>query len=118
MQPYDFQVVHIPGPQKTADPLSCLLDSKIKPDEHKHEAEEYVRFVAVNATLRALSTSLVEEVATDNEEQRSKVRHAIKTGRSVSCRAYMPIASELLFLDYLVLHATHIVEGSGLSTQA
>ena len=44
MQPYDFHVVHIPGSQNIADPLSRLIDGKAGPPEHKHEAKMYVRF--------------------------------------------------------------------------
>ena len=36
------KVVHIPGTQDIADPLSCLIDGKAEPPQHKHEAEQCV----------------------------------------------------------------------------
>ena len=66
MQPYDFHMVHIPGTQNIADPLSRLIDGKAGPPEHKHEAEMYVRSVALDATPRAMNTR-EEASATDDE---------------------------------------------------
>lgn len=76
LQPYDFHVVHIPGKQNIADPLSCLVYGKREQQTHKQEAEECVRFVAVNATSRALRMKTVEEASAD---ELKKVRQAIQT---------------------------------------
>lgn len=80
LQPYDFCVVHIPGKQNIADPLSRLVFGKTGKQTHKHGAEEYERFVAVNATPSALTTRTVEEASGIDDELR-KVRLAIQTGR-------------------------------------
>lgn len=50
LQPYDFRVVHIPGKQNIAEPLSRLIGGTAKNEVHGHESEDYVRFGAVNAT--------------------------------------------------------------------
>ena len=54
IQPYEFHVVQIPGTQNMADPLSRLTHGKTGLAKHKHEAEQYVHFVAINATPRAM----------------------------------------------------------------
>lgn len=76
LQLYDFCVVHIPGEQNITDPRSCLVCGKKGQQTHKHEAEECVRFVALNATPRALITRTVEEASAD---ELKKVRQAIQT---------------------------------------
>ena len=106
LQPYDFRVVHIPGPQNIADPLSRLVKGECR--DTANEADDYVRFVAVSATPKAMSTREVEE-ALGNDEELQNVRDAIQTGNFVKCRAYMAIASELCVVGQLVLRGTRIV---------
>ena len=88
LQPYDFRVVHIPGPQNIADPLSRLVKGECR--DTANEADDYVRFVAVSATPKAMSTREVEE-ASGNDEELQNVRDAIQTGNFVKCRAYVAI---------------------------
>ena len=106
LQPYDFRVVHIPGPPNIADPLSRLVKGECR--DTANEADDYVRFVAVSATPKAMSTREVEE-ASGNDEELQNVRDAIQTGNFVKCRAYMAIASELCVVGQLVLRGTRIV---------
>ena len=82
IQPYTFKIVHIPGPQNIADPLSRLINKQTKTPQtrHEHDADEYVRFVAVNATPRAMTTREVEEASAEDEEI-CELRNAIKSGR-------------------------------------
>ena len=84
LQPYDFSVVHRPGQGNIADPLSRLLRREVKPNSHQQSAEEYVRFVAVNATPTALTTREIEETSTVDEEL-VEVRNAISTGQFEKC---------------------------------
>ena len=51
MQQYKFKVKYEPGPSNIADPLSRLVGNLKTSSSHSAEAEEYVRFVAINATL-------------------------------------------------------------------
>ena len=78
LQPYDFSVIHRPGRENIADPLSRLLHRKVEPDNHQRCTEEYVRFVAVSATPTALTT-LEIEVASPDDEELKEVRKAIVT---------------------------------------
>jgi hypothetical protein len=117
LQPYDFRVVYVPGPQNIANSLSRLLDSKAKPEEHMHGAEEYVRFLAVHATPQAMSTREVEEAAAIDEEL-SELRQAIKTGHFDQCKPYMPIAGELCVIGQLVLRGTRIIMPAKLRPRA
>ena len=50
MQPYKFKVKYELGPKNIADPLSRLMGNQKISSSHSSEAEEYIRFVAVNAT--------------------------------------------------------------------
>lgn len=75
LQPYDFTVIHIPGRENIADPLSRLLGKTAMEETHKHRSDEYVRFVAVNATPNALITREVDKASAGDEELR-EVRKA------------------------------------------
>lgn len=68
LQLYDLQVIHIAGKYNIADPLSRLLGDTARKTAHAHGAEEYVRFVAVQATPRALTTREVERASAEDEE--------------------------------------------------
>ena len=53
LQPYEFKVIHLPGKNNIADPLSRLLKVDMaKQSEFSKMAEEHVRFVAINSTPR------------------------------------------------------------------
>ena len=117
LQPYDFQVIHIAGKYNIADPLSRLLGETAKKTKHAHGAEEYVRFVAVQATPRALTMRDVERASAEDEEL-SEVRKAIQTGRFDKCSAYARIANELCTIGQLVLRGTRIVLPHALQNRA
>lgn len=117
LQPYEYKVVHIAGKNNIADPLSRLLTNTVKQVEHKHGADEYVRFVAVNATPKALTTREVEEASAADPELR-EVRKAIATGHFENCKQYAIIANELCTIGYLVLRGTRIVLPQVLRTRA
>ena len=73
LQPYRFTVTYLPGEQNIADSLSRLLKAG-----HKI-SDEFVTFVAVTATPRAMMTREIEKVSAEDEEF-SELRHRIKTG--------------------------------------
>ena len=52
LEPYTYKAKHIPGPKNIADSLSRLFKKTGSPGE-RNVAEEYIRFVAVNAAPRA-----------------------------------------------------------------
>ncbi|KAJ8333769.1 hypothetical protein SKAU_G00410880 [Synaphobranchus kaupii] len=105
LQPYDFKVLYIPGKQNIADSLSRLLGETAKRERHNHGSDEYVRFVAVSATPKALTTREVEEASATDPEL-IEVREAIVNGRFENCKAYAAIANELCVVGYLVLRGT------------
>ena len=79
-----------------------------KPNNHKQSSEEYVRFVAVNATPTALTTREIEEVSAVDEKL-VEIRKAITTGQFEKCKQYMAVAGELCVIGQLVLRGTRIV---------
>ena len=117
LQPHDFRIVYSPGPCNIADPLSRLRRSQNEVSNHKHGAEEYVRFVAINATPKALSTREVEEASATDEEL-TVLREAIKTGRFDQCKTYALAAGELCVIGQLVLRGTRMVLPNKLRPQA
>lgn len=117
LQPYDFSVIHIPGKDNIADPLSRLLGETVMKGAHVHGAEEYVRFVAVQATPKALTTKEVERASADDAEL-TEVRKAIQSRRFEMCPAYAPIANELCTIGQLVLRGTRIVLPRSLQSRA
>ncbi|KAJ8363309.1 hypothetical protein SKAU_G00121400 [Synaphobranchus kaupii] len=108
LQPYDFKVLYIPGKQNIADSLSRLLGETAKRERHNHGSDEYVRFVAVSAMPKALTTREVEEASATDPEL-IEVREAIANGRFENCKAYAAIANELCVVGHLVLRGTRIV---------
>ena len=102
LQPYDFRVVYAPGNKNIADPLSRLLKDTEPGNTTTNEAEEYVRFVAVNAVPNALSPREVEEASAVDEEMK-KLRRAVQSGRYEECKAYAPVAGELCVFGQLVM---------------
>ncbi|XP_070560345.1 uncharacterized protein [Ptychodera flava] len=112
-----FRVVYVPDPQNIANQLSRLLRDGKNKTEHLHKAEEYVHFVELNATPRALTTREVEEASAVDEEI-AKLKIAMKTGRFDKCEQYAPVAGELCTIGQLVLRGTHIVLPCKLRPQA
>ncbi|KAA0709172.1 hypothetical protein E1301_Tti017617 [Triplophysa tibetana] len=108
LQPYNFKVVYVSGKENIADPLSRLLGSTAMRERHLHESDDYVRFVAVSATPRALTTREVEE-ASEKDPELKEVRKAIESGHFERCMTYAPVASELCVVGFLVLRGTRIV---------
>ena len=95
-------MVHWPGQGNIADPLSRLLRRQVKPNNHQQSAEEYVGFVAVNATPTALTTREIEEASAVDEEL-VEVKKAISTGTFEKCKQYIAVAGELCVIGQLVL---------------
>ncbi len=108
LQPYDFQVIHIPGTHNIADPLSRLLGPSAKGATHAHKAEEYVRFIAVCATPSALTTKEVEQISA-NDVELQRLKTAIQTGCFDDCPAYRHIAGELCVIGQIILRGTRFV---------
>ena len=111
LQSYDFNVKYIPGKDNIADALSRLLPKggDEKQTSQSEEAENYVRFVAVNATPSAITGREIEEASEDDAEI-SSVRKCLLSGNFENMpKAYVLIVNELCVYGQLVLRGTRIV---------
>ena len=105
MQPYKFKVKYKSGPSNIADPFSRLVGNLKTSSSHSAEAEEYVRFLAINATLWE-----VEEASAIDEEL-CAVKECLngKPWDQLAYKRYLPCSSELCNIGQLILRGTGIV---------
>ncbi|XP_033641983.1 uncharacterized protein K02A2.6-like [Asterias rubens] len=119
LMPFTYTIRYAPGPQNIADVLSRLVKSNVadKPNTLANKAEEYVKFVAEQATPKALTTREVEEASKDDAEL-IKVRKCLAKGDfDKSSVNYFPIRNELSSIGYLVLRGTRLVIPKTLRTK-
>ncbi len=119
LQPYRFRVVHVAGTKMIADPLSRLVKpdttDETPVDRLGEEAESYVRFVATEATPKAVTTRQVEEASSDDPEL-AQVRKCIEMcdWASSSNTGYLAVKDELCTIGKLVMRGPKIVIPSSL----
>ena len=65
-------MIHSPGRENIAGPLSRLLHKKVETDNHQRCTEEHVRFVAISATPTALTSRDIQEASADDGELREE----------------------------------------------
>ena len=117
--PYSFTVKYKPGTVNIADFLSRVSVNK---DKIVHESEcqisdeKYIRFVAENATPKALSTGKVEKLSASDEEL-NEVHKAIHSDHWEKAPNYSPVRYELSTIGRLVLRGTRIVIPKSLRTK-
>lgn len=76
-----------------------------------------MRFIAVNATPKALATREVKETSAKDSEL-TKVRKVIENGHYEKCKAYAPIANELCVIGYIVFRGNRIILPEKLKAKA
>ena len=111
LQPYQFRVVHVSGTKMVADPLSRLLKPRREDDDTLGQAaEQYVRFVTMEATPKAMTTRQVEENS-HHDEELTDVRKCIETGDwgNPRCARYLPVCNELCSLVKIVMRGTKMI---------
>ena len=117
MQPYTFTVKYLPGPKNIADPLSRLL--RPESDTCRVSAgDEYVKFVAREATPVAMTTREIERESEHDPELQS-VRECIMSGKwdCLVHKEYLPVRREPCAIGQLVLRGTRIVVPQNLREQ-
>ena len=112
LQPYKFKVKYLPGEQNIADPLSRLLqeNKQVESSSAHKVSDEFVRFVAVTATPRAMTTREIEEASSEDREF-VELHQCIKNGnwKGDQHKQYIPVCSELCVIGKLILRDTRIV---------
>ena len=120
LHPYKFKVKYLPGGQNIADPLSRLSQTEgpmKTPLAHKI-SDDFVKFVAVTATPKAMTTREIEEGSAEDEEL-IELRACVDEGswKGDKLKQYLPVSGELCAIGKLVLRGTRIVIPSKLRTQ-
>ena len=120
MQPYKFKVKYLPGGQSIADPLSRLSQTEgpMKTSLAQKISDDFVKFVAVTATPKAMTTREIEEASVEDEEF-IELRACIDEGswKGDKLKQYLPGSGELCSIGKLVPRGTRIVIPSKLRTQ-
>ena len=107
LQTYHFKVKHVLGSENIADMLSCLTQADL--EVNRDVAEEYIRFMAVQASPSAIPIQEVECEFAQNTEL-SQLRECIGSGNWGCCpAAYRYVRYELAVFGKLVLRGTRIV---------
>ena len=112
LQPYVFNVRHIPGKSNIADCLSRLIpadESVNSPCKYAKAAEDYVRFVSISATPESVSTSDIEK-ASKCDNELAEIRKCVESGRWEKCdKKYIAVSPEICRIGYLLLRGTRII---------
>ena len=97
----------MPSRKNIADAFSRL--TKIEDFFHSQDDDEYVRIVTSNATPVALKIKEVEQASAQVYELQS-IRKCLIDGKRYSVpKQYLPVRSELTFIDHVILRGTRIV---------
>ena len=115
MQPYKFKVKYLTGGQNIADPLSRFSQTEgpVKSSLAHKISDNFVKFVAVTATPKAMTTREIEKASAEDEE-------LIELRACTDERGWKgdkPISGELCAIGKLVLRGTRIAIPSKLRTQ-
>ena len=124
MQPYKFQVKYLPEQQNMADPLSGLLQTDKQEDSssaHKF-SDEFVKFIAVTATPRSMTTHEIKSSLNCFAALRiecGKLTNINSTFHTSTYHTYqcIPANSELCVIGKLILRGTRITAPSKLRAQ-
>lgn len=112
MQPYTYTVRYIPGYQNIADPLSRLVTkmTNVHASSQSDMSEEYINFVAREATPTAMTTREIE-VESESDSELREIRDHMLDGQwhKTKYTEYLPVRNELSSIGHLVLRGTRIV---------
>lgn len=114
MQPYDYTVKYIKGSNNIADCLSRLLceDKDLSTDMTcgSQDAEQYIRFVAVESTPMALTTREVE-MASDTDTEMGDIRSCLLSGKwhTLPHVKYLLVRNKFSAIGKVVLRGTRLV---------
>ena len=110
MQSYTYKVKYIKGSKNIADSLSRLLVESKGMTKTNNDAQEYIRFVAEQATPGAMRTREIE-CASEQDPDMQEICEKLRDGQwhKLNCKMYLPMRNELSSIGHLVLHGTRIM---------
>lgn len=107
--PYNYPIRYMPGKQNIAYALSRLIGKTGNSGKEENIEEEYIRFVAKQATPKSLTTREIEEFSRYDEEI-SEIRVSLdQTKWNRTLTNYYPMRTEFSKLGYLILRGTRIL---------
>ena len=112
LQPYKFKVKYLPGGQNIADPLSHFSQTKgpAKTPSPHEIPDDFVKFLAVTATPKAMTRREIEEASAEDEEfieSRGCINKGNRKGDKL--KQYLLVSGELYVIWKLALRATRIL---------
>ena len=118
LQSFRYRVKYIPGPNNIADALSRLLSEENTVQSKSNITEEYVYFVAKEATPVAMNTVDIEQASSKDPEMK-ELREGLITGKwyNVQFKEYLPVRHELSSVGKLILRGTRLVIPTSLRNQ-
>ncbi|XP_038060004.1 uncharacterized protein K02A2.6-like [Patiria miniata] len=116
---YSFKVKYLPGRYNIADVLSRLTKTTPAKEQEtlQDETERYVRWVASEATPKALTTREVEEASRADDELSAVRRCLNEDSWGTDVKDFFPMKNELSCIGFLVLRGTRIVVPKSLRLQ-
>ena len=112
MKPYKFKVKYLSGEQSIDYPLSCFSQAEgpAKPSLAHKISDDFIKFVAVTATPKAMTTREIEEASTEDEEF-VELRACInnRNWKGDKLKQYVPVSGHLCVIGKLILKGSRIV---------
>ena len=115
LQPYTFNVVHMPGKTNPADVLS-RLPLNDQPFRERNIAEEYINYVTLNAMPKALTLEQIAKATAEDPvlQQVQSCLHGSEWPDLPALRPYKKVEAELCVSNGVILRGTRIVMPSTL----
>lgn len=109
LQSYRYKIIHRPGKNNIADPLSRLLRTAQTEKSFDVGGERCLQVLVKEMVPSAMKLGDLEEEF-DSDEELNSISHGLETGKwEEGCKAYHPFATELGQIGKVILRGTRLV---------